>query len=131
MKLFQPSLPYNNTEGYAQNSESVERAEKRARSGRAAVIQQQVWDLLTQAGRDGVTYTEVMNLLGLESNQANPPLSNLHKDGRIAKLEERRNGSGIYVHIEFVDHRKTVPHGGMDQEKWERIGRANGWLELH
>ncbi len=128
MKLFQPSLPYNGTEGYAANTESKDRASKRVRSGRAAAIQKSVWDLLTAAGKGGVTYTEVMTILGLESNQANPPLSNLHKDGRIAKLDEKRDGSGIYVHLEFVDNRKTVPHGGMDQEKWERIGRANGWF---
>jgi hypothetical protein len=127
-KFFRASLPYNGTEGYAASEPSEERATRRARNGRAEAIQQQVWDMLTAAGPDGVIYTEVRDKLGVNSNIANPALSVLHKDGRIAKLSDKRDGCGIYVHIAHINGREVVPHGGMDKDKWEAIGIANGWL---
>jgi hypothetical protein len=48
----------------------------------------------------------------MHHGQASGALSVLHKEGRIARLTERRNRCAVYVLPEYVQGRETSPHGG-------------------
>ncbi len=121
-------LPYGGTSGHAPDSASTERAHRRDRDGRTATVQHSTLEALRRAGERGIIYTELVELLNEPANVANPALSVLHKEGIIAKLAEKRDTCGIYVLPEHINGRATVPHGGMNYDRWQRIGVANGWL---
>lgn len=67
-----------------------------------------VAEVAREAGPRGVTWAEVAKELDLHHGQASGALSRLHRDGALAKLAERRAGSGIYVTPDAVQGREVV-----------------------
>lgn len=114
MAIDQPSLPYGNppTQGWSGSDTSRERAERDAASGTANERQQFVL-----AGLDtpeyrlwGITVKELREKTGWHHGVASSVLSVLHKDGRLARLTERRDRCAIYVLPQYADDRETAPH---------------------
>ena len=68
-------------------------------------------DLLIEAGRTGVTVADVRRKLRIHHGTASGVLSNLHREGIIARLTERRSSSKIYVLPRYVGKRKTEKQG--------------------
>jgi hypothetical protein len=59
----------------------------------------------------GATWREVAAVFRLHHGEASGPLSTAHKDGDLAKLTEKRERCGVYVHPKYVNGRDTVKHG--------------------
>lgn len=106
------SLPYGNppTQGWSGSETSKERAERDASSGIAAERQRRVLTYARVGGRDGVTVAEVRAGTGWHHGISSSTLSVLHKDGKLARLRERRARCAIYVLPENVAGRETAPH---------------------
>jgi hypothetical protein len=104
-----PSLGYNGTSGYnSQSDTSREAAYHDLVEGVTAKAQRLVLILAAQAGTKGITIAEVREAKGsLHHGKMSSALTNLHKDGRLARLEDRRGRCHIYVLPEFVDERVT------------------------
>lgn len=109
--LCNPSLPYAGTEGNAGSSTSEERARREAVDGTASARQQAVLSWLLARGAYGATWQEVAEWFGWHHGQASGSLSALHKEGRLARLTERRGRSQVYVRPSWVQGRDTVPQG--------------------
>lgn len=58
----------------------------------------------------GLTWREYADENGLHHGQASSALSNLHRQGRVARLAEKRRGSGVYVLPVFVDDRPVITY---------------------
>jgi hypothetical protein len=104
-----PVLPYAGTSGHAGGGPSRERAERDDRSGATTVRQQAVLDDLRRRGADGATWNELGERLGLHHGQVSSALSNLHRDGQLVRLTERRRRSSVYVLPEHVNDREPSP----------------------
>jgi len=74
----------------------------------------QVIVLLAGNGEQGVTWIDVSALLGLHHGSASGLLSNLHREGRIVRLQEKRDGCLIYVLSQFVAGRRISPYKPRD-----------------
>jgi len=72
--------------------------------------QGEVYRLVVESGFEGITVQEVRSELGVHHGIASSALSNLHMDGSICKLAERRNGCGIYVLQKYINGDETIPH---------------------
>jgi hypothetical protein len=121
-----PDLPYAGTSGWSGSETSRERAETADADGTTTERQQAVLRLLRErnvyadtpgnpvwtGGIGGLTWKELGVLAGMHHGQASGALSVLHKEGRIARLTERRNRCAVYVLPEYVQGRETSPHGG-------------------
>lgn len=68
-------------------------------------------NLIAAAGERGMTSRDLGTALYGDDtsgkSRSGSPLSRLHKDGRLAALEERRDGHHIYVTPESVNGRET------------------------
>lgn len=117
-----PSLPYDGgtSSGHSGSETSRERARDRDTSGKTGKTQQALLTLLAQCGPLGQTWREAQQaLVDLDREEfgaahhgvVTGALSNLHKDGRVARLRERRNRCEVYVLPEYVDGRETVAQG--------------------
>lgn len=106
------SLPYAGTSGHSGSDTSRERAERQDSTGTTADRQGQVLALLLLPPRiHGVTVKELREDLGWHHGQASSVLSCLHKDGKIARLTERRDRCLVYVLPEYVNGRETGSPG--------------------
>lgn len=66
--------------------------------------------LVNSRGRSGMTWHELADATGTHHGTASAMLSTLHRAGGLARLEEKRGRSSVYVAPEFVDGRPTVDH---------------------
>lgn len=65
---------------------------------------------VTLAGYDGVTWREFADTVGAHHGMASSALSNLHRQGRITRLTEKRNRCGVYVLPDLVGGREEAPY---------------------
>lgn len=108
---FHPELPYAGTSGHSGSETSKARAVHSDSSGQTARRQRQALALLDSYGQQGLTWKELATLLNLHHGSASGVLSVLHKTGRIARLKESRNGSKVYVGLNWIDGRQTEGQG--------------------
>jgi hypothetical protein len=109
------------TSGWSGSETSHERAVSEDASGTTHYRQNEVVRLLGRhtrtvkglmGGREaGLTVADIREWTGWHHGQASSALSVLHKEGKIARLTERRDRCAVYVLPEYVDGRETAPHG--------------------
>lgn len=79
-----------------------------APASRAAVVE----DLFAAAGPTGLTWKEFDAAAGWgHHGRSTAALSAAHKNGRLARLTERRDRCSVYVLTEHLNGRDTIPHG--------------------
>jgi hypothetical protein len=105
------ALPYAGETGRSGTGTSAARATARVRSGAAAEQQDAVLELLRRVQRVGVIVKELEKHYGWHHGSASAVLSNLHKVGTLARLENIRDNCKVYVLPEFVDGRETEVFG--------------------
>lgn len=110
------ALPYadaetGRTSGWSGSDTSAERAHRQDTDGTTVKRQAQALGLLWSRGARGVTWAEVSDYFGWHHGTSSGMLSNLHKAGKIARLEERRNRCKVYVLPDFVMGRTTERQG--------------------
>jgi len=107
-----PELPYAGTSGYSGTDTSENRARIDDSNGTTGKRQSQTFSFLSQRHKNGATWKEIADALGLHHGSASGVLSVLHLAGKIERLAETRNRCKIYVLPEYVDGRKTELHRG-------------------
>jgi hypothetical protein len=105
------NLGYAGTLGWSGSSTSRERAEDEAESGVASARLSLALDLVSKAGPYGLTVRELRGLTEWHHGQASGALSNLHKNGDLARLHDQRGHCKIYVTHENVLGRLTERQG--------------------
>lgn len=108
---FHPELPYGGTSGHSGSDTSKERALDADRSGQTARRQAEALKFLHQQKTLGVTWKELSQVTGLHHGTTSGVLSVLHKSGRIARLQERRNRCKVYVDLDSIRGRKVEGQG--------------------
>jgi predicted transcriptional regulator of viral defense system len=68
-------------------------------------------DLISASKTVGITVAEVRRSLRIHHGTASSVLSNLHKDGVIMRLSEKRGSYKIYVLPDYVVKRNTERQG--------------------
>jgi DNA-binding MarR family transcriptional regulator len=106
-----PLLPYAGTSGWSGSDTSEERARTADTDGTTTRRQAQALATLRLAGAAGATWKELADLQQWHHGTASGVLSVLHKEGRVARLTDRRHGCAIYVLPEAVGNRLTAAHG--------------------
>lgn len=106
-----PVTPYAGTSGWSGSATSQERALRDDEDGTTTVRQRAALSTLAHWASTGRTWKELADSMGWHHGQASGVLSVLHKDGRVARLTERRQRCQVYVLPEHVGDRDTVPHG--------------------
>lgn len=101
-KEFEPSLPYNGSSGYSGTDTSKDRADYLDKRGITKQRQFETMRLLAKSGANGLTCQELETITELHHGNASSVLSNLHKDGKIARLSLKRKRYKIYVLPEYV-----------------------------
>lgn len=116
---FHPELPYAGTSGHSGSDTSKARALHDDSTGKTTQRQKNALALLESVGSHGITWKELANYLNLHHGSASGVLSVLHKAERIARLQEVRNGSKVYVALDYIGGRaiegqksKKCPHCG-------------------
>jgi len=131
MDDFEPSLPYNGTEGHSGTDTSRERAETEAINGVASTRQRFVLILAQRAGAKGITVAEIRDSR-LHHGRISGTLSVLHKAGRLARLRLTRDKCKVYVLPEFIEGRQTEEFGrkkpGASKGSREAADRVEAWL---
>jgi len=95
------------TEGHSGSDTSRDRALTDAREGRDVKRRAKALALLREAGDYGLTWWEMDDLTGWGHGKVSGALSNLHKEGRIARLVETRGRSKVYILPDLVGDRPT------------------------
>jgi len=113
--MFSVSLPYAGTSGWSGTTTSKERAVTADNSGKTKDRQKETYDLLQQAGTNGLTWKELSSQTQMHHGTASGTLSVMHKDQRIIRLTDKRNRCKIYVHPDFVIGRETETQGNPKQ----------------
>ena len=108
---FEPELPYAGTSGHSGSDTSKERALSADRSGQTARRQAEALKFLLEQKTLGATWKELSEVTGLHHGTTSGVLSVLHKSGRIARLQERRNRCKVYVALDSVAGRKIEGQG--------------------
>ena len=109
-----PVLPYQNpvpNSGWSGSETSRDRALRRDVSGKTATLQNRMLVMLAQAGERGVTVHEGRLETGEHHGSVSAALSNLHKAGKIARVDESRDRCKVYVLPDAVGGRRTEPQG--------------------
>lgn len=106
------SLPYAGTAGSSGSTASGEMAEREAADGTMADRQARILQALALAGPMGRTVVDLRDGGANHHGKTSSALTSLHKDGRIARLVEKRDRSSVYVLPEHVEGRAHVPPGG-------------------
>jgi DNA-binding MarR family transcriptional regulator len=106
-------------------------------------------DLLEEARIEGLTWRELSDRTGWHHGTASGALSVLHKEGLIARLEERRDRCQIYVLPEFVLGREVtnyqpnvsarllrevlieIEQDLLADKRWEALRRIRATLEAY
>lgn len=110
------SLPYNGTSGWSGTDTSEERAKENDTYGKAAQTQAFVYRYLLWHQTNGGTWKEIADASGWHHGTVSGALSVLHKEGKIARLTERRNRCRVYVHPAYVNERDTDSQGRKPKE---------------
>ena len=105
------SLPYNGSSGWSGTDTSKNRADRADSSGDTSRRQRETIEHLFMAHKDGLTWRELATITGWHHGQASGVLSVLHKDGKIARLLDRRDRCRIYVHLTHIGDRETDSQG--------------------
>jgi hypothetical protein len=106
-----PVLPYAGTSGWSGSDTSKARAVTADRDGTTTARQMRTLSLLRDAGVTGLTWKEMSDITGEHHGQVTGSLSNLHKEGLIARLSESRLRCKVYVLPENVNGRDTESQG--------------------
>jgi len=99
------------TDGWTGSDASQERAVADQKTGKARQHRAQTIDALSEAADHGLTYRELGDLFGWHHGQSSSVLSVLHKERRIARLQDQRNRCHIYVLHLYVQGRQTREAG--------------------
>lgn len=102
-----PDAIVGTTTGHSGTDTSAALARDEAISGRASARLNEVLIWVAAKGLRGGTVGELRAESGLHHGQASSALTNLHRQGRIARLVEKRNRSHIYVTTADVHGRAT------------------------
>lgn len=106
------ALGYNGTAGgEAGHPTSTDRAETEANNGKGAYRQSAALGEVRRSGFVGSTWKELADARGWHHGQASSALSNLHRRGMVVRLDDVRQGCGVYVLPENVHGRETVAQG--------------------
>ena len=101
-------VPYGRKgSGWQGTDTSRDRAERQDRNGISRLRVRQAAEVITEAGREGVTVTEFERLTGLGHGPASSALTHAHRGGHIARLKDKRGSCKIYVAPEWVGERET------------------------
>jgi hypothetical protein len=100
-------LPFNGTSGWAGSKASQERQMMLDETGETGKRQKAVLRELRNAGTHGAIWRDIALALGIHHGQASAALSVLHREGVIARLDEKRAKCSIYVLPEYVNGRAT------------------------
>jgi len=110
------SLPYNGTSGWSGTDTSEERVFIRDTRGDTKEVQSYIMRLLYVRDEQGATWKEIADLTLWHHGVVSGALSVLHKEGKIARLTERRNRCRVYVHPAYVNERDTDSQGRKPKE---------------
>lgn len=105
-----PLTPYAGTSGWSGSETSRERAETEDADGTTSVRQTATMREVSEHGVYGVTVKELREITGWHHGRASAALSVLHKEGRLARLTDRRDRCAIYVTLDDVRGRETAAH---------------------
>ena len=108
---FQVSLPYAGTSGWSGTDTSEQRAISDDANGITKSRQTLTMLYLFNQKVNGTTWKELANHLGWHHGTASGVLSVLHKEGRISRLLDKRNGCRVYVINDYVAGRATDMQG--------------------
>lgn len=98
-----PVTPYNGTGGHVNHPASRDRAIHDVVIGKLAERQQSILRELFSAALRGMTWRELSARLGQHHGNISGALSNLHKAGKVFMLNEKRDGSHVYIHARHRD----------------------------
>jgi hypothetical protein len=84
--------------------------------------QMQAYRAVSDAGYDGLTGNELCQLMDWNTGQSSGALSNLHGEGYLSRLKERRNKSGVYVLPILVMERETERKGSHGHKSCPNCG---------
>lgn len=109
-----PSLTYAGTSGFSGTDTSREQATDTVRINRS---QNAVLESLSMAKARGMTVAELRQWHPtLHHGQLSSALTNLHRDGRVARLTEKRGRAKVYVLSDMVQGR-TVEQPSVPRSK--------------
>jgi hypothetical protein len=101
------------------------------------VVQKEVLRLVDAAGHEGRTIAEIRDLIPAKHHGTlSGVLSVLHRDLRLARLSEKRNGCKVYVHPDFLAGRdaEAQGRGGATKEEIDFalsvVGALEYWLQV-
>jgi hypothetical protein len=103
-------LPYAGSSGHSGSDTSAARAEHEDSTGVTGKRQRRAMYLLDARAARGMTWSEFASAERLHHGQASSVLSNLHKAGRIVRLNQTRFRSKVYVLPEWVKGREVEPY---------------------
>jgi hypothetical protein len=92
---------YNGTAGFVDRPASRERAYRELENDALSIRQQAVLAYLEDAGKQGMTWKQLSELLGLHHGQISGALSNMHKCGVVFSLVAQRDRCHPYVHAMY------------------------------
>jgi hypothetical protein len=121
-------MPYQGTEGWIDEATSRDRAEGEMRRGVARIRRVKIVNLLLEVGGDGATWKEVAEAVGVHHGQASASLSALHREGKVCRLTERRNGCSVYVHRYYVAGRDVIPP--RSNRRTQDVAEALGLIDV-
>jgi hypothetical protein len=121
------------TGGHSGSDTSQARAEREKSDGTHSKRAKDTLLFLALKGTAGATWLELSEFLEIHHGAASGILSNLHKSGRIARLNVRRHRSKVYVLPEFVEEYGGVsePYGGRKIERDYAIKMVEKVRALH
>lgn len=70
-----------------------------------------IYSRLDVAGHRGLTCAEMREAIGTHHGAVSGAMAVLHRDLKIARLTEKREGYKVYVHPDFLDGRKAEAQG--------------------
>lgn len=104
-------VPYGGTgSGYSGSATSRERQEREDGLGKTAYRQREALQAITQAGRDGMTVSEIEERYGWHHGQSSSALTHLHRADHVCRITERRNGQEIYILPMYLGEREPAPY---------------------
>ena len=117
---------YNDTAGFVDRPASRERAVREVADGSLSIRQQAILIYLEDAGREGMTWKQLSDLLGLHHGKISGALSNMHKCGVVFMQVAQRDRCHPYVHAMY---RETFsPDERYDQPARTRNNKRNDLL---
>lgn len=101
------NMPYNMGRPiapYVDREASIQRAVKESRDGTYKKRRDIIEHIVRASWLQGLTWSELSELLDLHHGQVSGVLSVLHDDGILVALAKTRLGSHPYIHKEIADH---------------------------